>query len=59
MVEIKEPTVNCDVVARIVVPAEPETRIELAGNDVTPVPPLTTGAIPVRLLSPIQVSEIA
>jgi hypothetical protein len=42
VVEMSDPTVNCDVVARRVSPAAFETMIEEAGNDVAFVPPRAT-----------------
>ena len=51
VVEIKEPTVNCDVVAMSVVPAEFDVMIELAANAVALVPPNATVTVP-RVMAP-------
>ena len=48
-VEIKEPTVNCDVVAMRVVPAESLVMIEFPANVVEFVPPFETGSVPEML----------
>ena len=45
VVESKLPTVNCDVVAISVVPAESETMMEFGANDVALVPPLDTATV--------------
>jgi hypothetical protein len=58
-VDIKLPTVSCDVVAMSVVPRELETMMELAGKDVEFVPPLATGRVPVIVESERHVPEIA
>ena len=51
VVEIKLPTVSCDVVAMSVVPALSEVTMELAGNDVLFVPPLATVTV-FRVMAP-------
>ena len=47
VVEINDPTVNCDVVAIKVVPALSLVMMEFGAKDVALVPPLETGSVPV------------
>ena len=47
VVDRREPTVNCEVVAMSVVPSESETMMEFGAKVVELVPPLATGSVPV------------
>ena len=58
-VEMSEPTVSCEVVAMMPLPVEFDVKMELAGNEVTPVPPFANGTVPARVPNPRQVELIA
>ena len=47
VVEIRDPTVRIDDVAMSAEPFEFDTMMEFAGKRVDPVPPFTTGSVPV------------
>ena len=49
VVEMREPTVNCEVVAIKVVPAELDVMIEFPAKEVALVPPLETESVPVMV----------
>ena len=47
VVEMSEPTVNCEVVAIRAEPFELEVMMEFGAKEMEPVPPLVTGRVPV------------
>jgi hypothetical protein len=59
VVEIKLPTVSCDVVAMRALPAALLVMMELGEKKVEPVPPFGTARVPVNDASDRQLPEIA
>ena len=58
VVEIRDPTVSCDVVAISERPSADDVMIELGANDVVFVPPLDTGRVPVIVVSVVVATQL-